>query len=68
MPIMNGLQETRVLKKLMPTVPVIIFTAHGDRFLEKEAAAASVSVVVSKSEAVTVLITKARSLLDQIAA
>ena len=68
MPVMNGLEETRVLKKLMPAVPVIIFTAHSDPFVEKEAHAAGVSAVVSKSEAVAVLITKARGLLDQIAA
>lgn len=68
MPIMNGLEEARALKRLMPAVPVIIFTAHADHFVEKEAAAAGVSAVVSKSQAVTVLITKARSLLDQIAA
>jgi DNA-binding NarL/FixJ family response regulator len=30
MPVMNGLEETRVIKKLMPAVPVIIFTAHSD--------------------------------------
>lgn len=68
MPVMNGLEETRVLKKLLPAVPVIIFTAHSDPFIEKEAREAGVSAVVSKSEAVTVLITKARGLLDQIAA
>jgi DNA-binding NarL/FixJ family response regulator len=68
MPVMNGLEETRVLKKLMPAVPVIIFTAHSDPFVEKEAREAGVSTVVSKSEAVAVLITKARGLLDQIAA
>src|SRR5712692_9046985 len=68
MPVMNGLEETRVLKKLMPAVPVIIFTAHSDPFIEKEAREAGVSAVVSKSEAVAVLITRARGLLDQIAA
>jgi len=68
MSVMNGLEETRVLKKLMPTVPVIIFTAHCDPFVEKEAHAAGASAVVSKSEAIAVLITKARGLLDQIAA
>ena len=56
-----------MLKKLMPAVPVIIFTADSDPFVEKEALAAGVSAVVSKSEAVAVLITKARGLLDQIA-
>jgi two-component system, NarL family, response regulator NreC len=68
MPVMNGLEETRILKKLMPAVPVIIFTEHSDRFVEKEAAEAGVSAVVPKSQAVTVLITKARGLLDQLAA
>ncbi len=68
MPLINGLEETRVLKKLMPAVPVIIFTAHSDPFFEKENAAAGVSAVVAKSEAVTVLIATARTLLNQIAA
>ena len=55
MPVMNGLEKTRVLKNLMPAVPVIIFTAHSDPFVEKEAREAGVSAVVSKSEAVAVL-------------
>src|SRR5260370_38845128 len=49
MPVMNGLEETRVLKKLMPAVPVIIFTAHSDPFIKKEGRTAAVSAVVSKS-------------------
>lgn len=68
MPLMNGFEETRILKKLMPVVPVIIFTAHSDPLVEKEAAAAGVSAVVSKSQAVTVLIATARSLLNKLAA
>src|SRR5258708_39141867 len=52
MPVMNGLEETRALKKLMPAVPVIIFTSHSDLFVEKEARAAGVSAVGSKSQAV----------------
>jgi DNA-binding NarL/FixJ family response regulator len=68
MPLMNGLEETRILKKLMPTVPVIIFTAHSNPFVEKEALTSGASAVISKSDAVAVLIGKARELLDQIAA
>ena len=68
MPVMNGLEETRALKKLMPSVPVIIFTAHSDPFVEREAVAAGVSAVVSKSQAAVVLIATARKLLYQIAA
>ena len=36
MPVMNGIEETRLLRKLMPRVPVIIYTAHSDSFIEKE--------------------------------
>src|SRR6266700_2939761 len=62
MPVMNGLEETRVLKKLMPAVPVIIFTAHSDPFMEKEAREAGVAAaVVSKSQAVALLVATARS-------
>ena len=68
MPVMNGLEETRVLKKLMPAVPVIIFTAHSDPFVEKEARSAGASAVISKSEAVTTLVETARNLVDQLAA
>lgn len=68
MPLMNGLEATRILKNLMPAVPVILYSAHLDSFMEKEAQRAGASAVVSKSEAVAVLIGKARKLLDEIAA
>ena len=68
MPVMDGLEEARLLKQLMPAVPVIIYTAHNDPFIEKEARSAGASAVISKSEAVTTLIAKARSLFDQMAA
>jgi DNA-binding NarL/FixJ family response regulator len=68
MPLMNGLEETRILKKLMPALPVIIYSAHVDSFVEKEAQRAGASAVVSKSDAVAVLIGKARKLLNEIAA
>lgn len=68
MPIMNGLEETRLLKTLMPGVPVIIYTAHNDRFVEREGRSAGAAAVISKSEAVTTLIAAARSLFDEIAA
>ena len=68
MPLMNGLEETRILKKLMPTVPVILYSAHLDSFMAKEAQRAGASAVVSKSDAAAVLIGKAREVLDEIAA
>jgi DNA-binding NarL/FixJ family response regulator len=68
MPLMNGLDATRVLKRLMPEVPIIMCSAYSDSFTEREASSAGVSAIVSKSEHISVLLGKARSLLDQIAA
>lgn len=63
MPLMNGLEETCTLKKLMPEVPVIIYSAHMDSFFEKEALAAGASAVVAKTDVVAALIPTARSLV-----
>ena len=57
-----------MLKKLMPSVPVIIYSAHIDRLVEQEALAAGASAVVGKSDGVSVLIDKARELLNKMAA
>jgi DNA-binding NarL/FixJ family response regulator len=64
MPVMNGIEEARLLKKLMPDVPVIIYTAYTDPFIEHEARSAGAAAVISKSEAVIALVEKARSLFD----
>jgi DNA-binding NarL/FixJ family response regulator len=68
MPVMNGLDAARALKRMMPAVPLIMYSAHTDSFTEKEAHSAGVSALVSKSEHTSVLIDKARSLVYQIAA
>lgn len=68
MPLMDGLAETRILRKLMPTVPIIIYSAHSSPVIEKEALVAGASAVLSKSDAASMLIAKARELLDEIAA
>jgi chemotaxis response regulator CheB len=68
MPVMNGLEATRVLKRLMPTVPIIMFSAFGDRFVEQQARLVGISEVASKSENAAVLIHKARGLLYPTAA
>lgn len=68
MPLMNGLEETRALKKLLPNLPVILYSAHIDSFVEKEAFAVGASAVVPKTNVVALLIATARSLLNQLAA
>jgi DNA-binding NarL/FixJ family response regulator len=68
MPVMNGIDAARVLRKLMPTLPLIIFSEYSDALSEAEARSAGVSGLVSKSEHVSVLVAKARALLYPVAA
>jgi len=68
MPIMNGIDAARALKRLLPGVPLIIFTEYSDVFSENEARSTGVSALVSKSEHVSVLLDKMRRLCGQIAA
>lgn len=68
MPVMNGIDAARVLSRLMPTVPLIVFSEYSDVFSEEEARSAGVSALVSKSEHISVLVGKARALLYPIAA
>jgi two-component system chemotaxis response regulator CheY len=68
MPVMNGLDAARELKRLMPTVPLIMYSAFGDGFVEQQARLVGISELVSKSHPATILVSKARSLLYRTAA
>ena len=68
MPVMNGLEAARELKRLMPTVPLIMYSLFGDAFAEQQARLIGISELVSKSQPATVLVSKARSLLYRKAA
>jgi DNA-binding NarL/FixJ family response regulator len=68
MPVMNGLDAARVLKRLMPRVPLLMYSAYSDSCTENEARSAGVSALVSKSENTSVLLGKARSLVYEVAA
>jgi len=61
MPILNGLSAARKLKKLMPTVPIILFTQH-DIELVRSRIEVVADRVVPKSEAID-LMTHVRALL-----
>ncbi len=68
MPVMNGFDAARALKRLMPAVPLIMYSAFGDKLAEKQAWLIGISEVVSKAEHAAVLIDKARGLLNSAAA
>src|SRR4029077_13954334 len=63
MPVMNGLDAARAPKRLMPQVPIVMFSIHSDAFTEKEARSAGVATLVSKLEDMSELLVIARNLL-----
>ena len=63
MPVMNGLDAARELKRLMPTVTLIMYSAFGDTFMEQQARLIGISELVSKSQPAAILVSKARNLV-----
>jgi DNA-binding NarL/FixJ family response regulator len=68
MPVMNGVEAACELKRLMPMVPIIVFSEYGDVFSERDARSTGISGVVSKTERLTVLLDKARAVFESAAA
>ena len=63
MPVMNGIDAACELKRLMPMVPIIVFSEYSAVFSEREARATGVAALVSKAEHLSVLLDKARAAL-----
>jgi CheY-like chemotaxis protein len=63
MPIMNGLEAAPVLRRMLPTAPIIVFTLYGNKYLEQAALSAGVTAVVSKLANVETLVNQAQDLL-----
>lgn len=55
MPGMDGITATKRIRTALPSVPVILYTAYLDDVLEREAAAAGVSVCIGKPEGIHTL-------------
>ncbi len=62
MPILNGVEATREIKRLLPTTPVVMFTTLADPLLQNEALGAGVHAVVSKSEGAMTLVYRIKQL------
>ena len=50
MPVMNGLAAAHILKTIMPSVPIILFTIHSTEMFSKEAHDTGIDAIVSKAE------------------
>jgi two-component system, chemotaxis family, chemotaxis protein CheY len=60
MPVMNGLDAARVLRALLPTLPLILYSAGVDEAVQLQARSIGMSEVVSKGRPVSILISKAK--------
>lgn len=66
MPLMDGLQAARQLKRILPSMPIVMFTSYESAYLQHEASAAGVRTVVSKTSPADCLIHAIeRTLLDE---
>jgi len=52
MPIMNGFQAARELHRLLPRVPLLMFTSFGGSEIEHAALASGIAAVKSKSDGI----------------
>lgn len=62
MPGLNGLEAAAILKCLLPSVPIILFTLHKEIVTEKQAKASGISSVISKTAQVEELLQEAQRL------
>ena len=64
MPGLNGIEVASILQTLLPNVPIILHTIHGERIGKSLKALVGIKAVVAKSEGVGKLIERVRSLTD----
>jgi len=63
MPVMDGLEAARELKRLFPRVPLMMLTCYHSSAAEKQALASGVTAVFSKPDGMQNLIWQARAAL-----
>jgi DNA-binding NarL/FixJ family response regulator len=64
MPVMNGFEAARELKRLLPTVPILMFTTFSNAHIERQALASGVAAVKSKEESIESLCGSIQDLLQ----
>ncbi|MFZ0939701.1 MAG: response regulator transcription factor [Candidatus Sulfotelmatobacter sp.] len=64
MPVMNGLEAARILRTIMPAMPILMYTAFTNTTLANEALAAGVSKVASKTSPPEALIKDLQALIS----
>ena len=64
MPVMNGLEAAREMQRLMPKLPILMYTNFSSAQIEREALASGVTAVESKSGSAFSLCGSIEHLLD----
>jgi two-component system chemotaxis response regulator CheB len=65
MPVMNGLDAARVLKRVIPRAVLVMYSGFGDKYVEQQARFIGITALVSKAEPPGTLISLSRTLLIQ---
>jgi DNA-binding NarL/FixJ family response regulator len=55
MPVMNGIEAAYELKRIMPDVPIILFTLHADTIKYNIGQDSPIDLVVAKSDAIHIV-------------
>ena len=64
MPVMNGLEAAPELRKLLPDVPIILYTLYAGAFPDSEFQRRGITAVVAKNDPVEALLQTAKGLLQ----
>lgn len=64
MPVMNGFEAARHLKKILPNIPLVMFTNTEKSIVEHEARSAGIAAVAQKSDGALQLLGHANALLN----
>lgn len=63
MPVMNGLEAGRMLRRLMPEILLIMYSDVGDKYVEQQAKLVGIAALIAKAEPPGTLVDCARKLL-----
>jgi len=66
MPVMNGIDAARELTRLLPSVPLVMFTSYETTHLKREALSAGIRTIVPKDESGGALVRSIQFLLEPV--
>jgi DNA-binding NarL/FixJ family response regulator len=65
MPVINGFEAARILKKVVPTIPLLVFTDSEMAIGGRQVQSAGIDAIALKSEGAEPLLKKAKALLNR---